>query len=145
MPKFTFTVKNKLSEGQYGRNVAVYNSSDSVEAIIAHGNFESFNVPINDVDASLAITVTGAPGNLKNWCWAHLPANDNFVYELISNDVGSVSTKVSGSTLILAIPPGSPDWLLKIGSPGKKSSPSKGNDIILTSETGNVTPGGNGP
>jgi hypothetical protein len=111
MPKkIDITVENKLIGERRGINV--YHHSSRSAHIISHNSSITLPLKENTTDKEdyLHISVIRGPGNLRKNCCIDLPAWAEFEF----SSEGKVTLNHSSGRTTLKIPPGPPNWQLKM-------------------------------
>ena len=121
------TVKNRLITDK--RDINIYHHSTRSAHIISHHS--SITLPLRTVGEGdyLDISVGRSPGNLWRNCLIDVPSWSDFQF----SSQGNITVIHSGGRILVKIPPGSPDWEIKITRPNGLPSavpPSEDNVII---------------
>jgi hypothetical protein len=105
------TVENKLVMEE--RDMNVYHHSTRSAHLISHNS--SVTLPLSPVmeDDYLHISIVSGPGHLENKSVVNLPSWADFEF----SSEGNITVTHSGDRTLLKIPPGLPNWQLKMTRP----------------------------
>lgn len=105
------TVENKLIAER--RDINIYHHSSRSAHLISYDR--SIKIPLKaDIEEDyLHISVVSGPGSLKNKSVVNLPSWANFEFFLD----GKVSISHANNRILVVIPPGLPEWQLRVKRP----------------------------
>jgi hypothetical protein len=124
-------IENRLTIEKRGINVYQHSTGDN--HFVRHKDSITVKLKAKTEKDFLHISVVRGPGVLENECIAKLQSWVDFE---LSHE-GSVSKQHSGNQEILKIPPGAPNWQLKITQPDILPVDSSKVSIILENEENN--------
>lgn len=109
------TIKNRLITDK--RDINIYHQSTRSAHIISHHS--SITLPLRTVgeDDYLHISVGRSPGDLWRNCLIDVPSWSDFEF----SSEGNVNVIHSGGRTLVKIPPGPPNWEIKITRPNNLS------------------------
>ncbi len=114
---FKIIVENNLIIEK--REINIYHHSRTRTFIISGGNTVSIPLKSKEELDYMHISIVKGPGNLQNECFLDLPAWIDF--ELFANNLnGTIHFIHAENRTYLQIPPGPPNWELKITLPDTK-------------------------
>lgn len=106
--QINITIENKLLLEE--RDMNVYHHSTRSAYIISHDNRVTLPLKPAEADDFLHISIVSGPGRLESRCVINLPSCIDF--ELSA--VGDAAVFRSGERTLLTIPPGPPNWQIKM-------------------------------
>lgn len=113
-----FTIVNRLDRER--RNIALYQHASGRGFLIGHGGSVSVEINCKGSDDYLHLSVSKGPGPLQRGCRVTLPGWLDFSFKG-GQGVTGISFKHKGKAIDIDIPPGPPDWEIKISLPDKHS------------------------
>lgn len=114
------------------REISIYHHSRTRTYIISHGNAVKIPLSSNAEMDYLHISLVRGPGVLQSDCFIYLPDWIDFDFS-DSNLNGTFFFKHSSGRIFLKIPPGFPNWELKVFNHNDQKSPQglKVDQIVL--------------
>jgi hypothetical protein len=123
------TVENNLVTEKRALNVYHHTLPTGSSHIISHGNSVTFPLKSGEENEYLHVSVIRGPGDLRENCSLNLPSWLDFEF----STGGKVMVAHSGGRTKLNIPPGPPDWQLKIKQP-PAAHDAAAKDVIIISD-----------
>jgi hypothetical protein len=108
MNEIKFTIENKLVTEK--RDMNVYHHASRSAHMISHNSFVNLTLRPDMEDDYIYISIVSGPGSLERESVVNLPTWVDF--EFLSE--GKLLVTHSGERTLLKIPPGLPDWKLKL-------------------------------
>jgi len=121
-------IRNELALDQ--RDMTIYHQATKITSIISSGRFVSVTLGPEEDGDYLHISIPGGPGELKHLCRVSLPTGID--YDL--SDTPGFAASSSNDRILLTIPPGTPQWQLKLTYAGQKRGKPKKEEIIILSD-----------
>jgi hypothetical protein len=137
MPQvFDITVKNKLVKDKRGINV--YHNSSRSAHLISHNSSITLPLAGSGENDYLHISLVSGPGNLWKDCMISVPSWADFEF----SSEGKITLTHNGGRTILKIPPGPPNWQLKITQPDGSvmAQAPRAADNVIVSDNGRGYP-----
>jgi hypothetical protein len=103
-------IKNRLVKEK--RYINIYHHGTGSSYLISDKNEVNVPLKINRKKDYLTIAVAGEPGHMWNGCRAILPSWLDF--DFLATDAVSLNHRPGGERTVITIPPGLPNWQLKI-------------------------------
>ncbi len=124
------TVHNKLSMAK--RDINVYHNSKRSAHMIGHDG--SVTIPLRPAaeDDFLHISIVSGPGSLENTNVVNLPAWADFEYTGENNFI--LCHSHTDDRIIVKIPPGTPQWQMRVYRSGTPSSTGRSSGRITIGE-----------
>jgi len=106
--KIDLKIENKLIMEK--RDMNVYHHSSGGAHLISHNSSINLSLKSPSTDDYLHISIVSGPGSMKNNSLVNLPVWADFEFSFN----GNVTLKHSDNRLVIKLPPGHPDWQLKM-------------------------------